>query len=261
VGSLQTESLSVLVYAAEASRTVPLIEWLRTVAGEELDLLIAYDESDVEVRDALNRACGRNAWTAVPHLSDHRLVAKEARHELFMTVSDRVVLDNGGGALAGVLDLLRRHERAGSASCALLAEKTLKNDIILQPASGGLFPTGVSFVNGPGLAFGEPDVQQALRGRTYPVVANTLLFTAWRRSALLQLPPPSTTEPARAADIRTGLDLMRAGYDNWCTTLVTARLSGQYVMRDQIDPVGPGYLLPERWENILRRVTLVRELS
>ncbi len=66
--------------------------------------------------------------------------------------------------------------------------------------------------------------------------------------------------PAAGEDIRLGLDLMQAGYRNWCTTQVSARLAGSYAPRDMIDPVGAAYLQPERWEDILGRVTVVREL-
>jgi len=68
------------------------------------------------------------------------------------------------------------------------------------------------------------------------------------------------TGAAAAEDVRIGLDLMRAGYRNWCTTRCTAQLSGPYTPREGIDPVGPGYLQPQRWEEILGRVTVVREL-
>jgi hypothetical protein len=257
--SLELGPLSVLVYASDALRAECVIQALQTFGGKELDLLVSYDEADGDLQLALDRACGGRAWTQV-HSADPRHVAKKALHETLLTVSDRVALDDRGAALAAVLNLLRRQETAGSVSCALVGEKIVKNEVVLQPATGGLFPTGVSFVSGPGLAFGEPDVQQALPGRTYPVVANTLLFTAWRRSALLQLPSLNSTRAAGYADIRTGLDLIQAGYKNWCTTQVTARLKGPFGPRDKIDPVGPGYLPPVRWANILRQVTVVREL-
>jgi hypothetical protein len=53
---------------------------------------------------------------------------------------------------------------------------------------------------------------------------------------------------------------MRAGYRNLCTTRHTARLSGPYAPRDGVDPVGAGFLQPQAWEDILGRVTVVREL-
>jgi hypothetical protein len=176
-----------------------------------------------------------------------------------LTICDRVDVGDGG-ALRSIIDLLNRDGKVASAACALLAEKIVKRDVVLQPASGGLFPTGVSFVSGPRLAFGEPDALQALPDLAYPVVANTLLFTAWRRSALAELSPVTSTSPSNVEDIRIGLDLMRAGFSNWCTTKVTARLSGPYVPRDQIDPVGAGYMRAVGWEEILSRVTVIREL-
>jgi hypothetical protein len=91
-------------------------------------------------------------------------------------------------------------------------------------------------------------------------VANTRHLTAWRCRALADLPEANRAGSPVSEDIRIGLDLTRAGFRNWCTTQVTARLSGSYVARDMIDPVGPGYLPPDRWQDILSRVTVVREL-
>jgi len=247
--------VSLLVDASDAALAERTIEAVLTWAGGEVELFVRVARDDAEIRSALERMAG----TSVPASADLREIAMNASHETVLTISDRA--DPGDGtSLRAILDLLQRDETTGSASCALLAEKIIKKDVVLQPASGGLFPTGVSFASGPRLAFGEPDALQALPELDYPVVANTLLFTAWRRRALAELPAVPGTGWANTQDVRLGLDLMRMGYRNWCTTRSAVRLLGPYVPRDGIDPVGPGYLQPEGWEDILRRVTVVREL-
>jgi hypothetical protein len=130
----------------------------------------------------------------------------------------------------------------------------------LQAATGGLFPASVSFATSPRLSFFEPEVLQALPNLTYAVVANTFLCTAWRTAALAELKPSSGPVPNGSQDISIGLDLMAAGYRNLCTTMVSANLDGSYARRDAIDPVGSLYLRPAQWEEILGRVTVLREL-
>jgi hypothetical protein len=103
-------------------------------------------------------------------------------------------------------------------------------------------------------------VLQALPNLTYPVVANTLLLTAFRRKALLDVPMPVGPVPPTVSDIRLGLDLLNAGYRNLCTTKFGAELAGNYVRRDSIDPVGAAYVNPDRWQTILSEVAFVREL-
>jgi hypothetical protein len=236
-----------------------LILSFKSVVSEQVEWLVRLDSIETDRSDALNRLCGVGGWSAVAANADLRDIAKDARHDTLITVSDRIQLGDGR-ALAALLDLLQGDETIGSASCALAAEKIIKKQAVLQPASGGLFPTRVALASGPRLAFGEPNALEALPNLTYSVAANTMHFTAWRRSALTQLPPVRVTGMGGSEEIRLGLDLIRAGYRNLCTTSVSVRLSGPYVPRDAIDPVGPGYLQMDRWEDVLRRVTIVREL-
>lgn len=253
-----TRSLTVLVDASSPDRLDRLLKAIGSVSRGEVELLVRAARPDADLRSAITRACEQGARSVAAD-GDLRAIAIGARRETLLTVSDRVELDNSE-ALDAIVDLLLEDEKSASASCALLAEKIVKKDVVLQPASGGLFPTGVSFVSGPRLAFGEPNALDALPELTYPVVANTLLFTAWRRDALAQLPAAPATALAAAEDVRIGLALMQAGYRNICTTRCTARLSGPYAPRDGVDPVGPGFLQLQAWEGILGRVTVVREL-
>jgi hypothetical protein len=259
-GVLTTKSraLSVLVKVTDGVGIEALIAAVRATS-EEAEYLFVLPEPTEEFRALLDNLLGEGGWTQVADGSDLPMIARSVRYPILLTVSDRIELINPG-TLPALLDMLDHDERAASASCALQWEKIIKRQVVLQPGSGGLFPTGVSFASGPRLSFGEPDVLEALSGLTYPVVANESLLTAWRTSALAELPAARGPVSASGEDVRIGLDLMDEGYRNWCTTQVIARLSGPYVRRDMIDPVGAAYMQARRWEDILGRVTVVREL-
>lgn len=250
--------LSVVVSGSDAAQMERLVQSIRAAVAGEVEFLLRTPHPFETLTAALDRACEGQGWVPAPAGAELREIASQARHGTLLTISDRIGL--GGRILPALLKLLQRDESVGSASCALLSEKIIKKQVVLQPASGGLFPTRVSFASAPRLSFGEPDVLQALPGLAYPVVANTLLLTVWRTGALAALPRPSGPVSSAGEEIRLGLDLMQAGYRNWCTTQVSASLSGPYAPRDTIDPVGEAYLQPERWEEILDRVSVVREL-
>jgi hypothetical protein len=257
--SAKPAALSVLISASDEARVFRLMQTIRGAVGDEVEFIVSVADADSEVRAALDRTCGGEGWKEVPAGADLREIGRDARGEILLTINDQIELGDGRTVLA-LVDLLQHREDAASVSCALLAETVVKKEVVLQPASGGLFPTGVSFVSGPHLSFGEPDALQAMSDLTYPVVANNLHLTVWRRRALAELSERRRSASTAAEDIRIGLDLTRAGYRNWCTTQITAHLSGSYVPRDVIDPVGAGYLPLDRWQDILSRVTVVREL-
>jgi hypothetical protein len=103
-------------------------------------------------------------------------------------------------------------------------------------------------------------VLEALPDSIYPVVANTLHLTLWRRNALAGLPKPARPLPASATHIQIGLALAERGLVSLCTTRVSARLHGDYAPRDAIDPIGQSRLTPSDWQQLLGRVTLLRQL-
>jgi hypothetical protein len=252
-------SLTVVLDASEAGRTEGLAKALKdSLADGEIEFLVRTDEPDGGLARAMDRACGEGRWTATRE-TDLSVLAGEASHERLLTISDRVNL-NDGETLSALLGLLELNEDAASAACVLLGEARFRKQSILQTASGGLFPASISFASSPRLSFFEPDVLQALPKLTYPVVANTFLCTVWRTRALAGLKPEPGPMPKTSRDVRIGLDLMTAGYRNLCTTLVKARLEGPYSRRDAIDPLGSLYLRPAQWEDILGRVTVLREL-
>jgi hypothetical protein len=257
--SIYEQPLTVIVSASDNARTETLVRRLEAVLGSSpLQLLVLMRDVDTSICTTLEELRGPGGWTHVQAATDLRELAQSASHELMLTISDRVA--PSGTALRALAKILQRDGSAASVSCALLGETVFKKQIVAQPASGGLFPARVSFATSPRLGFWEPDVLQALPNLTYPVIANTLLFTLWRTKILTELPSIEAPLHDEAADIRTGLDLMAAGFRNLCTTHVSVRLRGPYARRNAIDPVGLTYLQPSRWENLLDRVTVIREL-
>jgi len=250
--------LTVLVEPTSASRTDRLLRELREVIGGGSELLVRLSKHDEELRNTIDDVWGRDAWMVVSSAEDLPVVAGRARHDSVLTIDDRVEFDPG--ALHRLLALLGSDARTASASCVILSETVVKKQKVLQPASGGLFPSGVSFASSPRLTFNEPEVLEALPSLTYPVVANALNFTVWRTRALVELPTHAGPTISSAQDIRLGLDLIEAGYRNLCTSTVTVRYAAPYARRDVIDPVGSAYVQPSRWEDLLNRVTVLREL-
>lgn len=248
---LARHKISVLLDASDPERSKAAIAALRSAIGAGLDLLVCVSGGENAFEPEVEGRCKRID-------GDLRTAASEARHDLLLTISDKV--DLGGGPVLATLAAMLEPEAVASASCVLLREVSLKKQKVLQPATGGLFPAGVSFASAPSLTFAEPDVLDALPDAIYPVVANTFHLTLWRRSALTDLPKPPRPLPASAADIDIGLALAERGLISLCTTRVSARLHGDYTPRDAIDPVGQSRLAPSDWQQLLSRVTLLRQL-
>jgi hypothetical protein len=247
--------ISALIEVADVAQARTTVQALRDSAGNAgVEFLFRLRDDSPDLRAALDGICGVAAWSAVSWDADLIEIAQSARHDFILTIGDRVRLDHPD-VVATLMAILDEHPDAGSASCALLGETIVKRQTVVTPASGGLFPAGVSFAASPRLSFWEPDVLEALPQQTFPVAANTMHLTLLRKEALAKLPGVG-----RADDIRLGLDLIEAGYRNWCTTKATATLTGGYVRRDSIDPVGGAYAEIGRWQELLPRVALVRQL-
>jgi hypothetical protein len=225
--------------------------------GVQHEVIVRSDHVDarLSILDAATVRAGSSKFDGL----DLRALARGSSCDQILTISDRVDLDDLA-AFAELERLLLADPVCASASCLLLHEVSINKQRVLQPASGGLFPSRIAFDAAPRLAFVEPDVSDALRDMIYPVAANTSFFTLWRKSALAELPDRLGTMPDAAADIRLGLDLIEAGHSNVCTTQVAVSISGSYHRRNVVDPLGEAYVGIDRWQDILRRVTVVREL-
>jgi hypothetical protein len=250
--------LTILIDATDPDRTEALARQLKDQLGStDVDLHVRWD-GGAKVCATLDRMFGAGQWRDWDTRASLRQLAREARHDVLLTIDDRVRLE--GDTLTRLLAMLDGDADIASASCLLVNETIVKKQVVLQPGSGGLFPSGVSFLRGPAMAFAEPDVSTVLRDMTFPVVANSLALTVWRRSSLAGLPDPAAPIPRGADDLATGLDLTRSGCRNLYTTLFSAAIVGNRGRRDAIDPVGTTVIAPGQWQDLLDRVTIVREL-
>lgn len=252
--------LTVFLETRDPEHAAELLPKLQALSGEAgLDLLVRPGGENVgPVRDLLNEVIGAERWRAVER-GDIKELAALARYEFMLTLSDRVKFD-GSEAISKLFEVIQEDETIASVGCALMGEASLKSHSVARPVYAGLFPSRVSFATSPHLAFYEPDVGDSLSNSTYPVIANNSLLALWRTGTLASLPRPTGPVPTRAADIQIGLEVMKTGHRNLCTTKTSAELRGPYVPRDTIDPLGSTNLEPGSWESIISRVTLLREL-
>jgi hypothetical protein len=255
-----SDGLTVVIDGADGPRVVALATRLKELAGvtslEPMVRGLVLDEAESRAMDLL---FGAGGWSTLSPDRDLREVAASARHPRLLTISDSIILDDES-SLSELDQVLATQPEVASAACLVVQESVIKKEVVLRPASCGLFPARVSFAAAPRLAFAEPDVSEALPNMRYPVVANSFAMTLWRTAALAALPAPRGGTARNAADIRLGLDLLSAGFTNVCSTRAAVRLAGSYRRRDSIDPVGGGYADPDQWQQILGRVTLVRAL-
>jgi hypothetical protein len=254
----KVQGLTVILDVSDRGWTAELVKAIQA-STDALEFIVRRRTNEEMADPELSEIFSATAWSTATKDADLRSIAHEARHATLLTLSDQVRLCDPA-TLRTLCSLLESGDTIGSVSCALVGEAIVKRKVVAQPGVGGLFPSGVSFATAPNLSFFEPDVIDALPELTYPVVANTLSLSVFRKSALSKLAIPRGPVRSIASDVRLGLDLMRAGYGNWCTTRVTAGLRGPYARRDSIDPVGGRYLAGESWAQILSNVTLLREL-
>ncbi|MBN8291130.1 hypothetical protein JI664_04045 [Rhodobacter sp. NTK016B] len=250
--------LLVVLTAHDPARMEELLRSVQTMAQADFVVRLAGVDK-AALRASLNRILGNGGWRETGLETDLRSLAGEGDTELLLTLDDRVVLYDPQ-TLVSLKALIDRTPDTASASCLLLAERVVKKAAVLSPAVGGLFPARVSFATSPSLGFHEPDTFQPLPSADYAVVANALPLSLWRRDVLAALPTPDGPVPDHAADIHLGLDALDAGYRHLCSSKIRAGYLGEYVRRDEIDPVGTQYLRPALWEAIFRRVTVLREL-
>jgi hypothetical protein len=249
--------LTILLDSTDADSTRTLLTTLDTVLSDAASVLnVHLPYHSTAIREVLEET-GRD-WIGVGD-ADLRQIAAKAEADTVLTISDRMRFSSPD-VLHGLSGLLADDPQAASASCHLLVQAAVKKRSVLQTATGGLFPAGVSFESSPRLAFSEPDVHMALEGIDYPVVANTHFLAMWRTSALRDLPRLGGGRSRRAAEIEVGLALVEAGFRNICSGRHKAQITGPYQLRDQLDPIDSAYIRPRDWEALLGRVTVVREL-
>ncbi len=252
-------------------RDAPLTaRFLAALAGQEgvriADILLRPETADPATRDEILTLAqalfpGQSRWLEGAETMSAALDAALDQGEGGqILIADAAVLLYAPDTLAGLQDLLACDPQAGSISCALLHEAVFKKQARLQVASAGIFPAQVSFATAPRLGVTEPDAPDALPRATYPVIANGFGLCLIRPDAI------EATRAARAqpfgavADLQFGLDAFAAGWRSLCTTAIRAGTTRAPSRRDEIDPLGLACLLPARWDDLLSRVTVLREL-
>jgi hypothetical protein len=240
----------------DPARTERIVADLQAVFGAKLDLLVKLPASPQPFREKLEEILGAGGWR--PSDWDFVDIAAETDAELLLTLDDRI--DGLNAAVFSQLGRMIALDGVASASCVLLQEASIKKTKVLQPASGGLFPSAISLATSPSVSFAEPDVREALPGAIYPVAANTIHLTLWRAKAVAELRGSLPFTPPEALDIALGLGLAQRGFANLCTTVVAAKIAGPYIPRDVIDPIGQSRLGPADWQALLDRVTVLRQL-
>ena len=252
------DSVLIVFTAWDPARTEDLLRRLLELSRPRIAVRLAGTDTD-RLRESLEAVLGRGGWDEVASSVELRSLARASDARLVLTIDDRVVIYDPL-TLKRLAALADSRPDVASASCLLLGERAVKKHGVLQPATGGLFPSRVSFAAAPLLGFNEPDTFQPLPYADYAVAANTLMLTLWQRELLAALPLADGPLPATAADIAPALDALAAGYRHLCSSKIRAGYLGDYTRRDEIDPVGTQYLRPALWEDIFRRVTVLREL-
>ncbi|MBP1805036.1 hypothetical protein [Rubellimicrobium aerolatum] len=154
--------------------------------------------------------------------------------------------------------------RVASAACVALHEEVGRKGTTLRPESGGFFPSRIGFVGGPHLVFDQPDVLGALPRATYPVAANAFAATLvepWAlEAALPRLAAWSGPAGAPLDPLAFGLATVAEGWRHLCTSTVRVATTRPRRRADRTDPALLRAVAPARWEDLLARVTVAREL-
>lgn len=260
VHRLASASLDILLDAsgpAELQRAVEDLLALGFCADRRIGVRLSVEVPTC--RGLLDRLCGAGHWIEIARHLDLRQAASLFGGARLLSLSDRIELGDGA-VLDHLWSMGEDDPTVGSVSCLLVSDRIIKKQTVLEPASGGLFPAGVSLIRAPRIAFCEPDVTLALQGAHYPVVANSWQLALWNREVLASLQPAAYAGLPHEAEIGLGLDLLAAGFSSMCTAAISARIRGPVSRCDVIDPLGGTRSEFARWEAILDRVTLLREL-
>lgn len=211
-----------------------------------------------------NQLFGRRLPVMPPHADtledlDALLAATPAQH---IVVMDAAVILHDVHIIAALGAELVAGPRIASVSCSLFHSHLGKgNKPALSFASGGLFPAHISLLSAPRLTVTEPDTRNALPASSYPVLANAFELCMIRRTALEETAAARAAMPgAGAVDMHFGLSALAAGWQNICTSRISAGTTRAPLRRDEIDPFGMACILPARWDELLSQITVLREL-
>ncbi len=179
---------------------------------------------------------GRHRIVGLPHglgrAGQVRAMAEEALEgDVVLTTPDAVLHDPRALAL-----LVRPLVEAGVGSvCSMLVRQGPAGPAF---ASAGYYFSGLSHRAAPNLLFDTPDTRDVIEGWS-PVAAPTLSVAALRRQTLLALPELPDGGLLSHDELRLGLELIRQGLSNLCTTAISATTT-----RTDLGPTGLHASLP-----------------
>ncbi|MEM9811052.1 MAG: hypothetical protein AAF913_00140 [Pseudomonadota bacterium] len=257
--------LVVVLFARDADRTANLLEDLGAQTAAPLaDVRVvplrsqAVEAPAADVIARLGERC-RVVEPVLPALAARLAAARAAGGRYALLISEAVALPDPH-TLETLVTIVEA-EGVGAASC-LLAEKSFSGRHAGPAvATGGWFPTGISFLTSPAVTFGRPDVLGALPDATYPVAAAGPELVLFRAEALADLDAITPNPVGDAALLQLALANADAGRAHVITTAVRAVCLDPLARRDIPDPAGPGAVPVRRLLEIVDRVTAVREVK
>lgn len=255
--------VSVILLNAQKPVAKKAVEALSRQTGLEISDVIAVTSDEAPACHAELRSLFNGRFIVVSPSgyvgTDLRQAAERASSDAILVLDSASILHDSR-TLETLVTLLA-NDKVASAACGSLREARVRSRVVINTETAGYFPSGVSFSSIPQLAFAQPNVFEALPGATYPVVANDLQCTLIRRELLLQ---HATEDDADKSDnrlaLRFGLWALKHGWYHLCTTGVRTSSIDAKIVQQDLDPVGLSFIESGRWEDVLAKTTLVREL-
>lgn len=261
----QTGKITALIVCREPRAALRLIESLvvQTEAAR-LSLRVRYaPHSANDFKDF-----DEHASRLFPDRSDVAAAAGGLRAEIaaatadgadpYLLIASEAVVAHDPRTLSSLIAMIEAPNVA-SAGCVVVRENANRKTGATEFESGGYFPSHVSFIASPRLVVSAPNCLDALPDATYPVIANQFDFTLVRRDATAALNERWAFAGTRA-DLVFGLRACAAGFRHLCTSAVRVVSVAEPPPKESLDPVADLDIRPGQWEDILSRVTLLREL-
>jgi hypothetical protein len=188
------------------------------------------------------------------------IAAKSARGEFYFVANDSVCLHDV--RTLETLCLLAGTENVATSSCVVLNEKPSRKDTVVSVHSGGLFPSSISLSGAPSIVFKEITTASAFPLATYPVVANSFRVAAVRAKAWTAMSGLNTTLfPIAEYDLDFSLRALEDGWVHLCTSAVCALDVDDFAPKGRPDINALDYLPLTRWQTVLEKSALIRELN
>lgn len=239
-----------------------LLDSLReqTIA-ESCELLVGIDRA----ADASDSQC--NGELAVRHVeagagvptAQLNRIASAAQGDFILFVDQDMVLHDP--RTIETLVAIAQTDGTASAACVSVSERPEDRENRFRQHSTGYFPLKISFHSEPRFEFDQVDLTTPLPLATYPVAANHAKCLLVRAAVWCELGRFDAARfPVTSHDLDFGLRALRAGYRNYCTTLVVAACSEPLAGGDLPDPLARDLIRPGDLPKLLGTITLFRTL-